>query len=308
MKKSLILIIMMVATIAVFAQQDAMFTHYMFNTQHVNPAYAGSRDALTVTGLHRSQWVSFPGAPTTQTITMHTPLANDKIGIGLSVVNDKIGPTKNTSGYADVAYRLPVSEKATLSFGLKAGINVLRAGLTELQTQDQGDEEFQTDLTSTIQPNFGVGLYYHTEKFYAGLSAPGLLSNNFENDNGSTLTTYDQQKHFFMILGSVFDLSENIKLKPTGLLKVTDAAPIEADLTGTLLFNEKYWAGLMFRTQDAVGALLGMQITEQLAAGYSFDWSFNNETFQYNNGSHELMLRYDFIFNEEGKIRSPRYF
>lgn len=299
---------MLIGSLAMLAQQDAMFTHYMFNTQSINPAYAGSRDALTVTGLHRSQWVSFPGAPTTQTITMHSPIANDKLGLGLSIINDKIGPSNNTSAYVDVAYRLPISEDSKLVFGLKGGINLLRADLADLSIQDPGDSEFDNDLSSTLQPNFGVGVYYQAPKGYVGLSAPGLLANSFENNDASTLTTYDQQSHFFLIAGKVLTLNESIDLIPTTFLKVTDAAPIELDITGRLLFNDKIWAGLMYRTQDALGALLGIQLTEQLSAGYSFDWSFVNNTAKYNSGSHELMIRYDFLFNEEGPIRSPRYF
>lgn len=308
MKKIILILVAFLGSLTITAQQDAMFTHYMFNTLAVNPGYAGSRDALTVTGLHRSQWVSFPGAPTTQTLTIHTPMLKDKMGIGLSVINDVIGPTHNTSGFMDLAYRLKVSEKGTLVFGVKAGVNVLQGDIVSLATQDGGDQSLSSNIKSDMQPNFGAGIYYHAEKFYAGISAPGFLENDFGTKDGNGLTTFAQQRHYFVIAGTVFSLSDKVDFKPTGFLKVTDAAPIEADLTGTFLLNQKVWLGAMFRTGDAAGLLAGVQITEQLAAGYSYDFSYTNKTFKYNGGSHEIMLRYDFIINEKGKIRSPRYF
>jgi type IX secretion system PorP/SprF family membrane protein len=306
MRKSLIILIVLIST-AVTAQQDAMYTHYMFNTLAVNPAYAGSRDALTITGLHRSQWVGFDGAPTTQTLTLHTPIINEHLALGLSVINDKIGPVNNTSAFVDVAYRLPINDKAKLVFGLKGGFNVMQGDIASLTTESGNTSALQ-NIKGDLQPNLGAGVYYHAEKFYVGLSAPGFLENDFGTSDGNFVTTYDQQRHYFLIAGTIFSLTDRLDLKPTGFLKVTEAAPIEGDITGTLLWDEKFWAGLMYRTGDAAGLLAGIQITDQLAAGYSFDFSFVNETIKYNGGSHEVMLRYDFFFKEEEKIRSPRYF
>ena len=308
MKKILTILILSVSGI-LLAQQEAMFTHYAFNTLAVNPAYAGSRDALTITGLHRSQWVGFDGAPTTQTLTLHTPILNDKIGVGLSVLNDKIGPSNNTALYFDAAYRLPVSEQGTLAFGLKAGINIVKQDLTSIETDQSGDASFGEDLTSGILPNFGGGLYYYTQKYYVGVSTPKIMQNEFET--GGTTSGTDvatEQRHYFAIAGAVFDLSDKVKLKPTTFLKVTAGAPVELDLSGMFIFNNKYELGGMFRTGDALGVLLGYNINELLRIGYSFDWSYNNTTFKYNNGSHEVMVRYDAIFSSNKKIRSPRYF
>jgi len=216
------------------AQQDPMFTHYSFNTLAINPAYAGSRDALTITGLHRSQWVSFKGAPITQTITAHSPIFNDKVGIGLSVLNDKIGPSNTSSFYLDFSYKIKINEKAV-------------------------------NLAS-------------------------------------------EKKHYFLIGGAVFNINEDFKLRPTAFVKITTGAPIEADLTSLVYYKEKIWFGPMFRTGDAFGAMVGMYVTDELAIGYSFDWSMTNTTFKYNAGSHEIMIRYDFFFKTNKKIRSPRYF
>ena len=286
-----------------------MFTHYMYNTLAVNPAYAGSRDALTFTGLHRSQWVGFEGAPITQTVTMHTPILTKNIGIGLSVINDKIGPTNTTALYFDFSYKLKLGKKANLAFGLKGGMNLRSNGLSDLTLDDNADMSFISDTRSDILPNFGFGMYYYTDKFYAGISVPKLLENDFAtNSTSGSVSLGSEERHYYLIAGTVFNLSESIKLKPTTFLKVTNGAPIEADITGTLIFSDRFWTGAMFRTGDAVGILAGLNITDQLALGYSFDWSYRNKTVQYNAGSHELMLRYDLIFKGEEKIRSPRYF
>lgn len=290
------------------AQQDAQFTHYSFNTLAINPAYAGSRDAMTVTGLHRSQWVGFEGAPTTQTLTIHAPLADDQMGVGISVLNDKIGPSNTTSFYGDFAYRLPVSEKGTLAFGLKAGLNVAKTGLSDLQKTSTGDNAAEEDKTTGVLPNFGFGAYYSQDRFYVGVSVPKLIQNKYRNPNPTSTDLDREQRHYTAIAGTVFDLNESIKLKPTTLLRVTEGAPVELDLTGMFIFSDKLELGAMFRSGDAVGALLGYNLSEQLRIGYSFDWSFVNQTAQYNGGSHEVMVRYDFIFNENKKIISSRYF
>ncbi len=309
MKKIFTIILIVIVGFSVSAQQDAMFTHYMFNTLEVNPAYAGSRDALTITGLHRSQWVSFPGAPKTQTLTLHTPILNQKAGIGFSIINDRIGPVNTTSFYADFAYRMKVSKKATLAFGLKGGMNLMTHNMTDLKTDEASDPAFMHNVQSKMLPNFGFGMYYYTDRFYAGVAIPKLLENDFAaNTTEGSTNLASEQRHYFVILGTVFTLTDEIKLKPTGFLKVTNAAPIEGDITATFIFRERFWLGGMFRTGDAVGLLAGINITEQLALGYSFDWSYLNTTAKYNGGSHEIMLRYDFIYKNDGKIRSPRYF
>ena len=308
MKKLIFSILVLVGTAQANAQQDAMFTHYSFNTLAVNSGYAGSRDALTVTGLHRSQWVSFPGAPTTQTLTMHAPIMNDKIGLGLSILNDKIGPTNQTAFYGDFAYKIPVG-KGKLAFGLKAGVNMVSNDLKTLETTDDQDPNFEKNVTSQFLPNFGFGVYYSTAKYYVGVSTPRLLESNYET-NTTSGSVAGEKRHYFFIAGTIFPITKSgsVKLKPTTFVKVTEGAPLELDLTGLFYFQDKYWVGPMWRSGDALGVLAGLNITDQFSLGYSFDWSYTNTTFKYNGGSHELMLRYDFIFKEKGRIKSPRYF
>ncbi len=307
--KKILVIVLSVATGALTAQQDPMFTHYMNNTIAVNPGYAGTSEALSLTALHRSQWVNFEGAPTTQTITMHTPMKNNKMGLGISVINDKIGPVNTTGAYVDYSYMLKLNEKSKLSFGLSAGINYMQAGLANLTVIQQNDIAFQEDVNSKLLPNFGFGMYYFTKRFYAGISSPKLLENNFNTNtiNGTTkLAT--EKRHYFFIAGGVMRLNSEVEFRPTTFVKATMGAPIEADITASFIFNKRILIGGMYRTGDAIGLLAGYYITNQFHVGYSFDWSYGNRTFLYNQGSHEIILTYDFIFNDKQKVRSPRYF
>lgn len=292
------------------AQQDPMYTHYMYNTLTINPAYAGSRDALSITALHRSQWVDFDGAPLTQTVTAHSPLRNEHIGLGLSITNDKIGPTNNTSFFADFAYIIKLNERSKLSFGISAGANIFQAQLNQLELDVQSDPVFQNSVSNKIMPNFGFGAYYYREQFYAGISAPNLLQNSYAvvNQTGGSTLISEAQRHYFFIAGALFHLGENLDLKPTTFVKVTAGAPIQADFTASFIIKERLLLGAMYRTGDSFGALVGFDITEQFHIGYSYDWSYGLRTGQYNQGSHEVLLRYDFIFSSKRQIHSPRNF
>ncbi len=307
MKKIAILSFILLA-FSVNAQQEAMFTHYSFNTLVINPAYAGSRDALTVMALHRTQWLNFPGAPKTLSLTAHMPVFSEKIGLGLSFLNDHIGPTRQNAIYADFAYKIRLG-RGKLAFGLKAGLNMVNTDLTALNNIQGNDPLFQQDIESKLLPNFGFGLYYSTPTFYIGASTPRLLENNFET-NRTTGTIHDEKRHYYLIGGVVFPINkaQTLKLRPTTFIKLTEGAPIELDLTALLYIYDKYWVGPMFRSGDAVGVLIGLQLFENLSFGYSFDWSYGNKTVKYNAGSHEIMLRYDFVFGNKSRIRSPRYF
>lgn len=309
MKKLGLIIAIIASSFGANAQQDAMFTHYSFNTLGVNPAYAGSRDALTVMALHRSQWVSFPGAPITQTVTAHMPIANNKMGIGLSMLHDKIGPTRNTGIYIDFAYRIKVGEKGKLAFGIKGGTSILSSKLADLSTTEAGDQSFANNVQSQFLPNFGAGIYYQLPRFYVGISTPRLLENDFAT-NSTSGSVASESRHYFFIAGAMFDLTKDAKLqlKPTTFFKITAGAPVELDITALFYYNQKFWAGPMFRTGDAIGVLAGINITPQFSLGYSFDWSYGLNTGKYNAGSHEIMLRYDFVFKDKKKILSPRYF
>jgi type IX secretion system PorP/SprF family membrane protein len=310
LKKIILGLVLALGSLTIHAQQAPMFTHYMYNTLMVNPGYAGSREALTITALHRSQWVGFDGAPRTQTLTMHTPLINHHVGLGLSIQNDKIGPTNNTSLFGNFAYRMDLTRKAKLALGLSAGANIFQGNLSSLQLDQQSDPMFQNDVKNHTTPNFGFGMYYSRERLYAGISAPNIVQNNYSlirQDDGSMLVA-KEQRHYFFIAGTFLKISDNVAFKPTTLVKVTPGAPVQADLTASFVLAKRLLIGAMWRTGDAFGGLIGFDITEQLHLGYSYDWSYGLQTFKYNSGSHELMLRYDFIFSSKKQIHTPRHF
>lgn len=288
------------------AQQEALFTHYMYNTLAINPAYAGSRDALTITALHRTQWLDFPGAPQTQTLTLHSPIVGNSVNLGLSLINDKIGPVNTTGISIDYSFRISLSKKRNLAFGLKTECNAYNFDLTNLNATNPIDNQTR-QMENTISPNIGFGVYYSTEQFYVGFSIPKLLENNFLYSD-YTENIFMEQRHYYLISGGLITLSNNLKLKPTSLIKLTKAAPIEADFTSEFLYNDSYSLGVMYRTGDALGLLFGFAVTEQLNIGYSFDWSLVNKTANYNDGSHELILRYDFRPKRKKQYNSGKYF
>ncbi len=316
-KRAILACVVVVSAFNVQAQQDAMFTHYMMNTLAVNPAYAGSREALTMTALGRRQWVGFPGSPKTGTYTLHSPLLNNKLGVGLSFIADQIGPTNNGAVYGDFAYKIKVNDKGDrLAFGIKGGINFFnRKPISSADLTDGNignDPNLQQTFNSKIQPNFGAGVYYYAERFYVGLSTPKFLQNAIGADGtttgGTNTLAATQKRHYFFIAGAMLKVNEMIDIKPTTFVKVTAGAPIEADITAMAIFSKKLNLGLGYRTNDALSILLGYDFTDQLYAGYSYDFSLTNRTGKYNSGSHEIVLRYDMIFKDKGRIKSPRYF
>jgi type IX secretion system PorP/SprF family membrane protein len=303
MKKRLYYLILICTLTGTFrAQQDAMFTHYMHNTLWLNPAYAGTRDALTVTGIHRAQWVGFDGAPEVQSLTMHSPILKGKMGMGLSVLNDKIGPTQSTIFALDLQYQVKLSPKSKLAFGIKGLVDVYKNNVSRLTLNNPGDVAFAQNY-QLVLPNAGTGIYYHRERFYAGISTPKLM----ENIGNGTLQI-NEKRHYFFIMGTVVPLTKTIKFKPTCFFKATVGSPVQGDVTGSFMFNDRFSLGAMYRTGDAAGALLTYNFNEQCTFGYSFDWSMANTTGKYNSGSHEIMLRYDLISKSKSKIKSPRYF
>ncbi len=289
-----------------FAQQEPMFTHYMENTLSVNPAYAGSRDALTFTLLHRSQWIGFQGAPVTQTFTLHTPVSSDKLGLGLAFVNDNIGAASNGSLYFDFAYRIKL-KSAHLAFGVSAGLNRYILDFSDGYIPDANDPQ-ALNYQSEFMPNFGAGVYYYSQKFYVGMSVPRILTVNLLNSSiESNLLT--QARHYYLIGGGIFDLGKNLKFFPTTLVKYTYSAVPELDATASFVFKDLVRAGAMVRSTGTMGVLLGLFLPRGFSVGYSFDWSTNNATGVYNAGSHELMLRYDWRFaKRNGAVVSPRMF
>lgn len=310
MKKLIIICtaLLSLLTLNVSAQQDPHFTHYMYNTLSVNPGYAGSRGVLNISALHRQQWIGLDGAPTTQTFFIHSPLKNNKMGLGFSVVNDRIGPLNQTFIYGDYSYTVRLTEVLKLSFGVKAGINWFQPKIANLFTIQANDPSFTgSTMESVIKPNIGAGIYLHHDYWYLGASAPRLIQNKFNlsetpNDTNSIL----EVRHMFFIGGLILPVSKDIKLKPTVQAKVVQNAPVSIDATVEALFRDQFSVGAGLRYKDSFYALAGYQFTSQFRAGLS--WDFTTSKLQnVNNGTIEVMLSYDFL-NKNDKLRSPRYF
>jgi len=289
------------------AQQDAQYTQYMYNTVSVNPAYAGSRGHASIGLLYRTQWVGLDGAPKTQTFNMHTPVGYRGVGLGLSIVQDDIGPTSETNFDIDFSYTVYTSKEGRLSFGLKASANLLDVKFSELTKYTTTDITLQQNIDNRFSPNIGAGVYYHTQKFYAGLSVPRFLqTSHFEE---SSLSEAKEQMNFYFITGYVFDLTHFWKFKPTLLIKAVQGAPLQADISANFRYNDKLLLGVAYRWDAAVSALVAFNVTDQMMIGLAYDrevTELGNAAF--NNGSFEVLLRYDFIKKNKKNLKSPRFF
>tara|TARA_R110000868_G_scaffold307001_1_gene568471 strand:+ start:436 stop:1386 length:951 start_codon:yes stop_codon:yes gene_type:complete len=316
MKKIIFLVPLIFASIFIQsgnAQQDAQYTQYMFNTMSVNPAYAGSRGQLSIAALYRSQWVGLEGSPTSQTLNIHSPIRNSRLGYGVSIVNDEIGDGTVQETYLDgvISYTIDVSQSGKLSFGLKAGGNLLNLDFNKLRNFD--DEPVSGDnIENRFSPNFGLGVYYHTDKFYLGLSAPNLLeTNHFDNSNrdSNSVTFLSKERiNFYAITGYVFELSNDFKFKPALLTKVVGGAPLQVDVSANFMVNDKFTFGAAYRWDAAVSALAGFQISDQFMIGLAYDKETTAlGSTRFNDGSFEVFLRYELVKSFQ-KLVSPRFF
>jgi type IX secretion system PorP/SprF family membrane protein len=301
--------ILLLGSAAAFAQQQATYSQYMFNGLAINPAYAGSHDALSVTALGRFQNVGLPGAPNTQTITAHSPLLNERVGLGMLVIHDQLSVINQTGVHFSYAYRLPITRnKATLSFGLQGGVSMYRAEYSQLELYNNGsnggvDQVFSQDIREA-RPNIGAGIFYSARLWYLGLSMPSMANNVFER--GADYTTIYQSVPIILNGGYVFSLNRVLKLKPNFLFKVVDQKPVEFDINANLLYDEVLWLGLSYKSSKQVVMLTQFKINDQLQFGYSYTISAGPiRTAEL--GSHEVMVNYRFWYNKRGVV-SPRYF
>lgn len=287
-----------------FAQQDSQYTHYMYNTININPAYAGSRGVTSAFLLHRTQWVGLDGAPTTNAFSINTPIQNSRIGIGVSFVNDKIGASDQNNIAVDMSYTIPTSQNYDLSFGIKASADLLNVDYTKLNRYDLTDPRFQNNIDNEFSPNVGAGVYYHSDKLYLGFSVPNFLTVQHFDDNSSAAV--NERLHYYLMGGYVFDISPSVKLKPSVLTKMVSGAPLQVDLSANVLLQDKITLGLSYRWSAAATAMAGIQISDGLLVGYSYD--FDTTSLQnYNSGSHEIFLRFE-LFNIQRRIITPRFF
>ncbi len=293
------------------AQQDPQYTQYMYNTQVVNPAYAGSREVLSFGLLGRTQWVSLEGSPETGTFTVNSPVGlYDNMGLGLSIVYDRIGPAVESNVVVDYAYTIRFLNEAKLAFGLKAGLDMLNVDYSKLNIFDPNDPHFQNNVDNKLQPQVGAGTYYYTNKFYVGLSVPNFLnSKHYDESSLENVNVNDiaiERLHYFLIAGYVFDLNENLKFKPATLVKYVSGSPLQWDMSANFLINEKFTLGASYRWSASVSAMAGFQISDSFFAGLAYDYQSTNIE-KYSDGSYEVFLRFD-IFNRSDRIVTPRFF
>jgi type IX secretion system PorP/SprF family membrane protein len=310
MRAKLLVLALLLTGIDMFSQQDSQFTQYMYNTVNINPAYAGSRGVMSIFGLYRNQWVGLDGAPVSSTASLNTPIGNSNVGLGLSVISDKIGPSDETSISADISYSIPTSDTFKLSFGLKGTANLLNIDFTKLNIYDQTDPRFQNNVDNKFSPNIGAGIYLHSNKTYFGLSVPNFLETKHFDESASNSNSASfvakERMHYYAIAGHVFDLSPSIQFKPAVLAKIVQGAPLQVDISGNFLINEKFTVGAAYRWSAAMSAMVGFQATENWFVGYAYDME-TTKLATYNSGSHEIFLRYE-LFNNYDRVVSPRFF
>ena len=284
------------------AQQDPQYTDYMFNTLTVNSAYAGSLGHLTVTGLHRTQWVGLDGAPQTQSFSVESPVGKN-VGLGVVLVNDRLGPSDEFYLDANFSYTINLNNESRLSFGLKGGGRMLNVDWTRGTYQEQ-ENVFQQPIDNKFLPTVGAGVYWHSETTYVGLSVPNFLTD--EHYDGIQNAIAAERLHYYLIAGKVFDLSPTVKFKPAVLGKFVVGAPIIADVSANFMFQDNLRLGVAYRWDDSVSGLIGFQLGPKIMLGYAYD-ATTTRLKNFNSGSHEIMLRFE-LKSEEKQLKSPRFF
>ena len=293
-----------------YGQQDAQFTQYMYNMSNINPAYATATEGvLNIGGIYRSQWVGAVGAPTTASLFLHSPIS-EKIELGLNVIHDELGEgvvNENTIT-ADFAYVLQLNNSdAKLSFGLKAGVNMFQTNFDGFLLNDPVDAAFRNNNQTFL--NIGAGAFYFTDRYYLGLSVPNFLPNKHLDSSNEITPVGVDEAHFFFTGGYVFNLNNNLKLKPAFMSKVVSGAPIALDITANVLINNRFEVGAAYRLDDSFSALANFRVTPELRIGYAYDYT-TTALGDFNSGTHEVFIIYDLgldIFNK-GYEKSPRFF
>ncbi|TVZ57294.1 type IX secretion system PorP/SprF family membrane protein [Lutibacter sp. Hel_I_33_5] len=299
--KIVLFFLLLLSIDSVVGQQDPQYTQYMYNTMAINPGYTGSKGHLSVTALARTQWVGLNGAPDTQTFSFHTPIGYSRVGIGLNVINDKLGPSHETYFDGNVSYTIRTSDEGKLAFGLRLGGRTLNLDWSRGIYKDP-DAVFSQNVSNRFLPSIGAGLYFYKPNWYLGLSVPNFLRTDHYDDFIESVAK--ERMHYFLIAGVVFDLNDDLKLKPAAIAKIVSGAPLSLDISANLLFKERLSVGLAWRWDDSISTLFGIQITDTLNIGYAYDLTTSNYQ-NYNSGTHEVMLRFDV---NKPKLKSPRFF
>lgn len=286
------------------AQQDPGYTQYMYNPLVINSGYTGSTGTLEAVLIHRSQWVGIEGAPSTQSFTIHSPLSNEKLGLGFSAVQDKLGPSREIYLDGNFSYTLDLSYNTKLAFGLKAGARILNIDWSRGRFYDEADALLNQNIDNKFIPQIGAGVYLYSDKWYVGASVPSFIKSDYYDDIAEEVDP--DRLHFYLIGGYVFDLTDNLKFKPAVLGRAVSGAPVEFDLSANFMFMEKFVLGAAYRYDDSVSALAGFQISRDFFIGYAYDFT-TSELNKYNDGTHEIMLRFQ-ANKKTSQIKSPRFF
>ena len=289
-----------------FAQQDPVFNQYMNNLLTIQPAYAGMSGYVNVTALSRIQWVGFDGAPNTNTLTIQGPFKKYNVGMGLSIITDRFGPVRQSGFYVDYSYRILLDNDQYISFGIKGGFNRYEALLTDLTVHDPNDPVVAFDINKKYLPNFGVGFMWHADNFFLGASVPKVFKNKINSDSGETV--YQEEMNFYFMGGYVLDIADNVKFKPTVLARWSQNTPAVIDFSANALFHDRVWVGATYRLQNSYGLLFQIYVNSSVKLGYAYDLTSFRPS-QYNAGTHEFMLSYDFPVKRKRFCRfTPRYF
>lgn len=309
LSKLLLLVLLLIAASG-YSQQDPQYTQYMYNPLVINPAYAGNRGVTSIVLLHRSQWVGLDGAPRTQNLSVHSPIGLGKVGMGFSLVNDVLGPARETYFNTDFSYTIETGAEGKFSFGLKGSLHLLDVDFSRTNPFNTNDP-FLINIDNKLSPNVGVGVFYHDSKFYAGLSAPQLLqTDHFDRSGSQGAETFvaEENIHYYGLAGYVFDLNRNVKFKPSTLVKMVAGAPLSVDVNANFMFYDKLTLGASYRWSAALSGLVGFQVNDGLLIGFAYDretTDLGNAT--YNNGTYELFLRFE-LFKEYNRMLTPRFF
>lgn len=287
------------------AQQDPHYTQYMYNMSVINPAYAGSKESISGGLLYRKQWVEIEDAPTTGTFFVHSPVGRN-VGLGLSIINDKIGPVEETNFYGDFSYTLNLGGEHRLAFGLKAGATMHKVDFNTIYPTlpDPEDGVFAGDNPDETFLNLGTGLFYYTDKYYVAFSIPNMLKAKYLDFDGNSYGS--EEMHYFLTGGYVFELSSMWKLKPFAMVKTSLNAPASFDVSLNALYNDRFEVGATYRNEDSFGAMVNFAITPQLRIGYAYDHIISDLDVV-TPASHEFMVLFDLSLSKKVS-RSPRYF
>ncbi|WP_163445098.1 type IX secretion system membrane protein PorP/SprF [Flavobacterium columnare] len=304
MKNKIIYLLLLMSGIS-FAQQEAQYTQYMYNTANVNPGYTGTRGCFSALVMHRSQWVGLEGAPKTNTVAMSTPLGlNNRMGLGVSVINDKIGPSDENAISVDLSYNINTTENSKLSFGIKGTANFFSVDFNKTKIHNVSDGLIRQNVDNRFFPNIGAGAFWYSDKTYVGLSIPFILEQKYYDNDVQYVAS--ERMHPHLIAGHVFLLSSEVQFKPTTMIKYVNGAPLQVDLSGNFWFNEKFSLGAAYRWSAAWSAMAGFQINDSWLVGYAYDRDVTRLG-NFNSGSHEIFLRYE-LFKRVEKVVAPRFF